>query len=117
QENPSIIIDGCALRCTAQIFKLYGVEPVAKVEVGQIMKERKLGPGKTRKELEETGKKLSDFTAERVLQALRDEGLAADFVPLDDLSQPPPEAGCGCPDRFVPPASSLPVIERRDSRA
>jgi len=102
QKNPSIIIDGCALRCTAQIFNLYGVTPIAKIEVNQIMKERKLGPGKTRKELEETGKRLSDFTAERVLEALRHEGLDADFVPLNDLSQPPPGAGEGCPHRLPP---------------
>src|SRR5438552_9997687 len=103
QNNPSIIIDGCALRCTAQIFNLYGVTPIAKIEVNQIMKERKLGPGKTRKELEETGKRLSGFTAERVLQALSDDGLEAQFSPLGELAEPPPEAGAGCPDRVVLP--------------
>jgi len=110
QDHPSIIIDGCALRCTAHIYRMYGVEAVAKIEVNQIMKERKLGPGKTRKDLEETGRKLSAFTAERVLQALQDEGLSADFTPLDDLSEPPPDAGTGCPHRLVPQASSLPAV-------
>ena len=103
QKHPVIAIDGCALRCAAHIFRLYGVEPVAKVEVNQVMKERKLGPGKTRKELEATGKKLSDFTAERVLQALHDEGVEASFVPLDELEGPPPDAdaGAGCPHRPI----------------
>ena len=99
QNNPVIAIDGCALRCAAHIFRQFGVEPVAKVEVNQVMKEKKLGPGKTRKELEETGKRLSDFTADRVLQALHDEGVEASFVPVDELTEPPPDAGAGCPHR------------------
>ena len=99
QNNPSIVIDGCALRCAAHIYRMFGVEPIAKIEVNQIMKERKLGPGKTRKELEETGKRLSAFTAERVMQALSDEGLEAQFSPLGELAEPPPDAGSGCPDR------------------
>jgi uncharacterized metal-binding protein len=54
------------------------------------MKERKLGPGKTRKELEETGKRLAFFTAERVLDALRD-GLALEgFEPVEELQHAPP---------------------------
>jgi uncharacterized metal-binding protein len=103
QKHPVIAIDGCALRCAAHIFRLYGVEPVAKVEVNQVMKEKKLGPGKTRKELEATGKKLSDFTAERVLQALHDEGVEASFVPLDELAGPVTDAGAGegCPHRAM----------------
>ncbi len=101
QNHPVIAIDGCALRCAAHIFRQFGVEPVAKVEVNQVMKEKKLGPGKTRKELEETGKRLSDFTADRVLQALHDAGVEASFVPVDDLSEPPPDAGAGCPHRPV----------------
>jgi len=106
QNNPSLIIDGCALRCAAHIYKLFGVAPAAKIEVGQIMKERKIGPGKTRKELEEAGKKLSAFTAERVLEALRDEGVAADFAAPDELTQSPPE-GIGCPHRGIAEAKSI----------
>jgi uncharacterized metal-binding protein len=105
QNNPAIIIDGCALRCTAHIFRQFGVDAAAKIEVNQVMKEKKIGPGKTRKELEDTGKRLSDFTAERVMQALNDEGLEARFVPADELLQEPPEElgsgfgvpGSGCP--------------------
>ena len=29
QNNPSIIIDGCALRCAAHIYRLFGVEAAA----------------------------------------------------------------------------------------
>lgn len=98
QNNPAIIIDGCALRCTAHIFRQFGVDAAAKIEVNQVMKEKKIGPGKTRKELEDTGKRLSDFTAERVLQALNDEGLEARFVsPHELLQAPPDDAGFGCP--------------------
>jgi uncharacterized metal-binding protein len=107
QNNPSIIIDGCALRCAAHIYRQFGVEAVAKIEVNQVMKERKIGPGKTRKELEAVGKKLSDFTAERVLEALRDEGLSADFSPPGALSQPPPDGECGCPHRLVDETGKL----------
>ena len=98
QNNPTIIIDGCALRCTAHIFRQFGVDAAAKIEVNQVMREKKIGPGKTRKELEETGKRLSDFTAEKVLSALQDEGLEARFVSPDELLLPPPEGICGCPD-------------------
>jgi len=97
QDNPTIIIDGCALRCAAHIFRHLGVEAVAKIEVNQVMKEEKIGPGKTRKELEATGKRLSEFTADRVLRALRDDGLDAVFSPLDELAQPVPEFSCACP--------------------
>ena len=31
QNNPTIIIDGCALRCTAHIFRQFGVDAAAKV--------------------------------------------------------------------------------------
>ena len=92
QNNPSIVIDGCALRCGAHIFKLFGVEPAAKIEVSQIMKERKIGPGKTRKELEEVGKRLSNFTAERVLEALKDGLVAEGFEPVDHLQHDPPSS-------------------------
>lgn len=99
QNNPTIIIDGCALRCTAHIFRQFGVDAVAKIEVNQVMKEKKIGPGKTRKELEATGKRLSDFTAEKVLMALNDEGLEARFVSPEELLLPPPDDLCGCPEQ------------------
>jgi len=96
QNNPAIVIDGCALRCGAHIFKLFGVEPAAKIEVAQIMKERKVGPGKTRKELEEVGKRLSNFTAERVLEALKDGLVAEGFEPVEELQHEVPAiADCG----------------------
>ncbi|HLX59828.1 MAG TPA: putative zinc-binding protein [Planctomycetota bacterium] len=98
RDHPAIIIDGCALRCTAHIFRQFGVDAAAKIEVNQVMKEKKIGPGKTRKELEETGKRLSDFTAEKVLAALNDEGLEARFVAPEELAQDAPEGvGAGCP--------------------
>ena len=99
QNHPAIIIDGCALRCTAHIFRQFGVDAAAKIEVNQVMKEKKIGPGKTRKELEETGKRLSEFTAEKVLAALNDEGLEARFISPEELLQPPPEGLCGCPEQ------------------
>lgn len=97
QNNPTIIIDGCALRCAAHIFRHLGVDAIAKIEVNQVMKEEKIGPGKTRKELEDTGKRLAVFTADRVLKALQDEGLEAGFSPLEELAQPAPDFSCGCP--------------------
>ena len=100
KNNPAIIIDGCALRCTAHIFRQFGIEPAAKIEVNQIMREKKIGPGKTRKELEEVGRRLSDFTADRVLQALNDEGLDARFVAPEELLLAPPADLIGCPDRI-----------------
>lgn len=100
RDNPAIIIDGCALRCTAHIFRQFGVEAAAKIEVNQVMRDKKIGPGKTRKELEEVGRRLSDFTAERVLQALNDEGLEARFLSPEELLQPPPADLIGCPDRL-----------------
>jgi uncharacterized metal-binding protein len=96
--HPAVIIDGCALRCAAHIFRQHGLEAVAKIEVNQIMKEARIGPGKTRKELEASGRKLGDLTAERVLTALRDEGLQAEFAPaLPVEGDAPHGAGYGCP--------------------
>lgn len=116
QDNPTIIIDGCALRCAAHIFRHLGVEAVAKIEVNQVMKEEKIGPGKTRKELEATGKKLSEFTADRVLRALKDEGIDAGFSPLEDLSQPAPAFSCACPIAEKPDAPSTPAKSITDKR-
>ncbi len=114
QDNPTIIIDGCALRCTAHIFRQFGVDAAAKIEVNQVMKEKKIGPGKTRKELEETGKRLSDFTAEKVLRALNDEGMEARFVSPEELLQPPPEGLCGCEHhmQFAGTDGALPLTPR-----
>jgi uncharacterized metal-binding protein len=97
REHPTVIIDGCALRCAAHIFRHMGVEAAAKIEVNQVMKEHKIGPGRTRKELEESGRKLSNFTADRVLAALQDEGLDAQFSPQLETPSADVLASCACP--------------------
>jgi len=112
QNHPSIVIDGCALRCGAHIFKLFGVEPAAKIEVSQIMKERKIGPGKTRKELEDVGKRLSNFTAERVLDALKDGLLSAGFEAIEHLEHDPPSSHLSSCATAGLPSSALDVARQ-----
>ena len=94
-EHNTLIIDGCNLRCAAQIFEHEGITPTIKVEVAQLMREFKTGPGKTRKELEETGKRLSNHTADRVLKALNDEAVKQAFTPPE--AKPACEKSCAVP--------------------
>jgi uncharacterized metal-binding protein len=66
------------------------------------MREFKTGPGKTRKELEETGKRLSNHTSDRVLKALQDEAFKQKFTPPD--AKPACEKSCA----GQPPVSQAP---------
>ena len=102
REHPTLIIDGCNLRCAAQIFEHAGITPTAKVEVAQLMREFKTGPGKTRKELEETGKRLSEHTTQRVFKALSDEAMKQSFVP-PDAKTPCAQACTPAPSAAEPP--------------
>jgi uncharacterized metal-binding protein len=69
-----------------------GVTPAAKIEVTQLIREKRLTPGKTRKELEETGKKLSEAVAERMADALRDEPTLDNWQEPADVRELP----CAC---------------------
>jgi uncharacterized metal-binding protein len=65
-EHPVVVIEGCVLRCASHVMKLIGATPAAKVEVSRIIREKRLTPGRTRKELETSGKQLAEAVAERL---------------------------------------------------
>ncbi|MCS7166860.1 MAG: putative zinc-binding protein [Gemmatales bacterium] len=88
-EHPVVVIEGCVLRCASHVLRLVGAKPAAKIEVSRIIREKRLTPGRTRKELEASGKQLAQAVAERIALALADE-------PWGD-SPAQPEAGTGCP--------------------
>jgi uncharacterized metal-binding protein len=92
QNYPVVVIEGCVLRCASHVMKLMGVTPAAKIEVTQLIREKRLTPGKTRKELEETGKKLAEAVAERMTDALRDEPTLDNWHEPAELNELP----CSC---------------------
>jgi uncharacterized metal-binding protein len=92
QNHPVVVVEGCVLRCASHVMKLMGVTPAAKIEVTQLIREKRLTPGKTRKELEETGKKLAEAVAERMTDALRDEPTLENWHEPADVTELP----CAC---------------------
>jgi hypothetical protein len=67
---PAVLVNGCAHRCASRILASFGVQPVAAIEVAKIMAEMKTGPGKARRELEVSGKRLAAAVAERMERAM-----------------------------------------------
>lgn len=94
QDNPVIFLDGCGQRCAAHIFYHLGVNPVAKIEVGHLMAETKLGPGKTRQQLDEIGRKLADVAAGRIKRIMRNKKLLQSFKPAAGLRRAAPAMEC-----------------------
>ncbi len=91
-KHPVVVVEGCVLRCASHVMKFMGVTPAAKIEVTQLIREKRLTPGKTRKELEETGKKLAEAVAERTADVLRDEPTLQNWQEPADLTELP----CAC---------------------
>ncbi|UNC91578.1 putative zinc-binding protein [Candidatus Contubernalis alkaliaceticus] len=71
EENPSIILDGCAYQCGSNLFRLLGIKPAARILLPPIAKmpptfvcdckkqETKLAPGTNRRVPGETGRNLA----------------------------------------------------------
>ncbi|MCY3022691.1 MAG: hypothetical protein NTW87_27240 [Planctomycetota bacterium] len=98
RNNPVILFDGCTERCGMHIFCQLGVWPIAKIEVAQIMAETKIGPGKTRQQLEDIGRKLSGALAARIEKVMQNDALLRDFKPAQELklASPKPECAHAC---------------------
>ncbi|MGD0093804.1 MAG: putative zinc-binding protein, partial [Planctomycetota bacterium] len=98
KNRPVILVDGCTERCGMHIFNQLGVYPVAKIEVGQIMSETKMGPGKTRQQLEDIGKRLAESTAARIELVMKNEELLKSFQAAQELrwAVPCPECSRAC---------------------
>ena len=127
KNNPVILFDGCGERCGMHIFHQLGVWPIAKIEVGQIMAETKMGPGKTRQQLEEIGRRLSEALAARVEKVMRNEALLKSFKPagaagtdtnfrlfgnwLSVPAAPDCAERCGC----LPTSSGYPSRDRKEA--
>lgn len=104
EQHPVVVIEGCVLRCASHVMKFMGVTPAAKIEVTQLIREKRLTPGKTRKELEETGKKLAESVAERMADVLADEPTLANWQEPAELNELP----CSCSSFAAP---SEPLVE------
>src|SRR5512136_1499847 len=65
-QNPLLIIDGCGEKCASHICYYLGICPAAKVFIIDLMRECGLTPGKTRRELDENGKKLAEAASVRM---------------------------------------------------
>jgi len=104
EQHPVVVIEGCVLRCASHVMKFLGVTPAAKIEVTQLIREKRLTPGKTRKELEETGKKLAEAVAERMADVLADEPTLASWQGPGELAELP----CAC---STAAATAEPVVK------
>jgi len=98
---PVVLMNGCAHRCASRILASIGVQPVAAIEVAKIMAETRTGPGKARRELEVSGKRLAAAVAERMECAMNS---AAAWTPTLNLPghASTPQKRCACmtvPDR------------------
>ena len=72
--NPTITVDGCALRCAARGTEKYSSKPVASLVVNDIVAECGLGKPEGRRRLNEAGQQAVTATAERLV-ALVDQTL------------------------------------------
>lgn len=75
EECPTLVIDGCAHQCGSNLLRLLGIWPAARIYLPEVMAETGLQPGRTRKELEEPGKRLAHEAA-RLAAAIIDEILS-----------------------------------------
>lgn len=75
EECPTLVIDGCAHQCGSNLLRLLGIWPAARIYLPEIMVATGLQPGRTRKELEEPGKRLAHATA-RLAAAIIEEILS-----------------------------------------
>jgi uncharacterized metal-binding protein len=91
RRQPVILVNGCAQRCGSHILAGFGVQPVAVIEAAKVMAETKTGPGTARRELADSGKRLADILAERIVRAM-DE--AAPLPPAGPLA--PQQGKCAC---------------------
>ncbi|HEY3322647.1 MAG TPA: putative zinc-binding protein [Planctomycetota bacterium] len=112
EHNPVILIDGCGERCGIHIFNELGVFPIGKIEVGHIMAETKLGPGKTRQQLEDIGRRLSEAVAARIEVIMDDKHLTESFRPAEVVKTTEaacgPDCSCFSPPTDAPAASGKP---------
>jgi uncharacterized metal-binding protein len=118
RNNPVILVDGCTERCGMHIFNQLGVYPVAKIEVGQIMAETKMGPGKTRQQLEDIGKRLAESTADRIELVMKNEDLLKSFRAAQELRWAAPSTECSRACSCLPDkALTLPSPARGEGNA
>lgn len=94
RDSPVILLDGCGERCGMHILHQLGVSPFAKIEVAQIMAETRTGPGKTRRQPEESGQRLAEAVAACVERAMRNKALLKSFRPAKELKLAPPKPEC-----------------------
>ncbi len=81
EDNPTVILDGCAYQCGSNLFRLLGIKPAARILLPPIAKmpptfvcdckkqETKLAPGTNRRVLGETGRNLAMEAATQVKNA------------------------------------------------
>lgn len=62
---PTIVLDGCAHQCGSDLFRLLKIKPAARIYVPDIIAESGLFPGKARKVLEDSGRRLAREVAQK----------------------------------------------------
>lgn len=65
---PTIAVDGCDLRCAARATELYSGKPAASLVVSDLVAENNLDKPQSIRRLNGAGKKVMDFTADRITE-------------------------------------------------
>jgi uncharacterized metal-binding protein len=89
-KNPVIAIDGCYFKCASHICKFTRIDPAARVFVIDVTRATGEKPGRARKVLEDTGKRLAQEVANVVsdiLPKVKDEH----YEPQEAINIPNPE--------------------------
>lgn len=91
EECPTVVIDGCAHQCGSNFLLLLGIKPIARIYTPEIMLETHLEPGRTRKELEESGKLLAREVARQATTIARGLLETPDYPYLRQTIRPNPD--------------------------
>lgn len=65
---PTIAVDGCDKRCAAQATEKYSAKPAASIVVTDVAKERGCGAIGTARRLDESGMRLAETVAEKIVE-------------------------------------------------
>jgi uncharacterized metal-binding protein len=89
-KNPVVAIDGCYFKCASHICKFTGIKPAARVFVIDVTRATGEKPGRDRKVLEETGKRLAQEVA-NVVSEILPKVRENQYHPQDAMNIPSPE--------------------------
>jgi len=107
---PTIALDGCEKRCAARGTEIYSGKPAASVVISELIHQNSLPPPSGRRNLNEAGWQIVNFSAERVANLVDDlldkqwNRHAGEFTVEEPASTSSAQTTCSC-------GSDIPVQE------